>query len=113
MIRLANAGVDYWISPTFSFNTGFQTLTLNHNKGKYVKAGKIYYPGTASIPRMVHDIFSRDASGAGNDYGSQMSNGPATHTLNSITLGLFNPYADVSQTDCVVYLEFLEATLPN
>lgn len=115
MIRLANssgsATVDYWFSSPFTWNVGQGVLIFNHNNGKYVKHARVYFPtGTAfGNDRMVHDGFARDASGTGNDYGIQCS----SQTLNQASFYFFNPYPDFNQSNCVLYLEFLEATLPN
>jgi len=113
MIRLVGNTIDYWISPAFTWSTGFSITVFNHNKGKYIKAGAVYYPDSGSFPRYTHTILPRDVSGTGTDYGVQMQGGAGNHTLNSVALGFYSPYPAAVQTECVAYLEFLEPTLPN
>lgn len=112
MIRLANAAVDYWISPSFTWTLGGHSRTFNHNKGKYVKHAIVYNSELSSRSRYMHSGIARDASGSGNDYGVAI-HGPSSQDFNSITFFFYNPYADSAESDCVMYLEFLEATLPN
>lgn len=115
MIRLAGsgAGTDYWISPSFTWTTGGFTMVFNHNKGKYIKGGVIYYPNSGPYPRYAHAILPRDASGVGADYGVMINGGVGNHTLNSVQLYFYEAYTAITQTNCVAYFEFLEPALPN
>jgi hypothetical protein len=108
MIRLAGGGsTDYWVSAPFTWSPGSTTLTFTHNKGKYSKSTTIFKPGIGYFRNyQSHD---RDASGTGGDYGFQI----AENNLNDVKIFSFGPNEEVTITNCVCYIEFLDFTLTN